>query len=58
VVQPRLGGLVAGLTLPDELARRLDAASPVSLGFPHDFMNATREFVFGAADERFDPASR
>jgi aryl-alcohol dehydrogenase-like predicted oxidoreductase len=48
----------AGLVLPDEAVRRLDAASPVELGFPHDFMKATREFVFGAADERVDSAYR
>jgi aryl-alcohol dehydrogenase-like predicted oxidoreductase len=48
----------AGLVLPDDAVRRLDEASPVSLGFPHDFMRSTREFVFGAADERFDPAPR
>jgi aryl-alcohol dehydrogenase-like predicted oxidoreductase len=63
---PRIHPIVAGssvaqlrdnlgaidVTLPDELVRRLNEASPVSLGFPHDFMRATREFVFGAADER------
>jgi aryl-alcohol dehydrogenase-like predicted oxidoreductase len=48
----------AGLVLPDEVVRRLDQASPVSLGFPHDFMKATREFVFGPADEQVDSAYR
>ena len=48
----------AGLVLPDEVVRRLDQASPVSLGFPHDFMAATREFVFGQADERVDSRYR
>jgi aryl-alcohol dehydrogenase-like predicted oxidoreductase len=48
----------APVTLPAEAVRRLDEASPVTLGFPHDFMRATREFVFGGVDERFDPAAR
>jgi aryl-alcohol dehydrogenase-like predicted oxidoreductase len=42
----------AALTLPADAVRRLDEASPVALGFPADFMEATREFVFGPVDER------
>lgn len=37
----------ATLTLPDELVGRLDDASAIPLGFPHDFIVSTRNFVYG-----------
>ena len=38
--------------LDDEPLRRLDDASALGLGFPHDFIRDTASFVFGAAGER------
>lgn len=35
------------LRLPPEALRRLDEASAVPLGFPHDFIESAREFVYG-----------
>ncbi len=35
------------LVLPDEALTRLDEASAIELGFPHDFIAGTREFVYG-----------
>ena len=40
------------LVLPDEAVARLDEASAVELGFPHDFITGTREFVYGPAGLR------
>jgi len=42
----------AELNLPEEAVRRLDEASAIELGFPLDFIDATRNFVYGAAGER------
>ncbi|MDN3352287.1 aldo/keto reductase [Actinomadura sp. DC4] len=36
--------------LPEEALRRLDEASAIELGFPHDFIGSTKEFVYGAVD--------
>jgi hypothetical protein len=33
--------------LPEAALRRLDEVSAVELGFPHDFLNRGRGFVFG-----------
>jgi hypothetical protein len=30
--------------------RRLDEASAISLGFPHDFIGSTKEFVYVPVD--------
>ena len=38
--------------LDPESLRRLDDASAISLGFPHDFIHDTVGFVYGAAGER------
>jgi aryl-alcohol dehydrogenase-like predicted oxidoreductase len=35
------------LRLPEESLRRLDEASAIELGFPHDFIESSREFVYG-----------
>jgi aryl-alcohol dehydrogenase-like predicted oxidoreductase len=35
------------LRLPEETLRRLDEVSAIELGFPHDFIESTREFVYG-----------
>jgi aryl-alcohol dehydrogenase-like predicted oxidoreductase len=35
------------LVLPDDALARLDEASAIELGFPHDFIAGTREFVYG-----------
>jgi hypothetical protein len=48
-----LGG--TDVQLPAEAIRRLDEASPVTLGFPHDFIAQAREFVYGPLDRRFTP---
>jgi aryl-alcohol dehydrogenase-like predicted oxidoreductase len=39
----------ADLQLPADAVRTLDEASAISLGFPHDFIAETREFVYGPA---------
>jgi aryl-alcohol dehydrogenase-like predicted oxidoreductase len=44
----------ADLRLPDDALRRLDEASAVELGFPHDFIASTRSFVYGPVGERVD----
>jgi aryl-alcohol dehydrogenase-like predicted oxidoreductase len=44
----------AGLELPAAAVRRLDEASAFSLGFPQDFIGASRDFVYGPVDARFD----
>jgi aryl-alcohol dehydrogenase-like predicted oxidoreductase len=38
----------AGLALPADAVRTLDEVSAIELGFPHDFIASTREFVYGA----------
>jgi aryl-alcohol dehydrogenase-like predicted oxidoreductase len=48
-----LGG--TNLELPAKAIQRLDEASPVTLGFPHDFIAQAREFVYGPLDRRFTP---
>ena len=53
----RLDQLVDNLGAVDcqldaESLRRLDDASAISLGFPHDFIRDTASFVYGAAGER------
>lgn len=40
----------ADLQLPAEVVQRLDEVSAIELGFPHDFIAATREFVFGTTE--------
>jgi aryl-alcohol dehydrogenase-like predicted oxidoreductase len=45
----------AGLRLPDEAVARLNEASPVTLGFPHDFIAGARDFVYGPLGARTDP---
>jgi aryl-alcohol dehydrogenase-like predicted oxidoreductase len=39
----------ADLTLPAEEVRSLDEISAIEVGFPHDFIASTREFVYGEA---------
>jgi aryl-alcohol dehydrogenase-like predicted oxidoreductase len=53
----RLDQLVDNLGAVDchldaESLRRLDDASAISLGFPHDFIRETASFVYGAVGER------
>jgi aryl-alcohol dehydrogenase-like predicted oxidoreductase len=38
----------ADLTLPDDEVGALDEVSAIEVGFPHDFIASTREFVYGA----------
>jgi aryl-alcohol dehydrogenase-like predicted oxidoreductase len=45
----------ASLVLPPDALKQLDEVSAIPLGFPHDFMASTREFVYGAAGHSFDP---
>jgi aryl-alcohol dehydrogenase-like predicted oxidoreductase len=45
---------VLDVVLPDDAMARLDAAAPVELGFPHDFIAEVRPWVFGEADGRTD----
>jgi aryl-alcohol dehydrogenase-like predicted oxidoreductase len=48
-----------GLELTDDVVAALDRAAPFSAGFPNDFIESTRPWVFGAADadvERRRPA--
>ncbi len=42
------------VVLPDDALRRLDEASAIELGFPHDFIGSTREFVYGPVGLRVD----
>jgi aryl-alcohol dehydrogenase-like predicted oxidoreductase len=44
----------AELVLPGDALRRLDEVSAIPLGFPHDFISSTREFVYGDAGTLFD----
>ena len=45
------------LHLPDDALRRLDAASAVDMGFPHDFLasDQIRDVVYGDTRERLHP---
>ncbi len=45
------------LQLPDDALRRLDAASAVDMGFPHDFLasDQIRDVVYGDTRERLHP---
>jgi aryl-alcohol dehydrogenase-like predicted oxidoreductase len=38
---------VLSVTLPEKALQRLDEASKIELGFPHDFLVQGRQFVFG-----------
>jgi aryl-alcohol dehydrogenase-like predicted oxidoreductase len=40
------------LELPDEAVQRLESAVEFQRGFPHDFIDATAGWVFGAANDR------
>ena len=40
------------------LVRRLDDAAPFAVGFPSEFIEANRAWVFGAADDRVAPPRR
>jgi aryl-alcohol dehydrogenase-like predicted oxidoreductase len=42
----------AELHLPAEAVARLDKASAIELGFPHDFIDSTQDFVYGDVGER------
>lgn len=44
----------ADRVLPDDAVRRLDEASAIPLGFPHDFIASTAGFVYGEVGERVD----
>jgi aryl-alcohol dehydrogenase-like predicted oxidoreductase len=48
----------ADITLPDELVRRLDAATAIDLGFPSDFYLNGWPRWFGEAPTRLDPRVR
>jgi aryl-alcohol dehydrogenase-like predicted oxidoreductase len=37
----------ADLRLPEDEVRILDEASAIEVGFPHDFITSTRDFVYG-----------
>ena len=45
----------ARLVLPEEVVRRLDEASAISLGFPHDFISGTSAWIYGEAGQRVEP---
>jgi aryl-alcohol dehydrogenase-like predicted oxidoreductase len=42
----------ASLELPVDAVRELDEVSAIPLGFPHDFIASTREFVYGSAGRK------
>jgi aryl-alcohol dehydrogenase-like predicted oxidoreductase len=44
----------ARLMLPADAVRRLDQASELTPGFPHDFIRSTRDVVYGPTSDRFD----
>jgi aryl-alcohol dehydrogenase-like predicted oxidoreductase len=46
------------VTVPDDVARRLDAASAIELGFPHEFYRAGWRDWFGPHLGRLDPRVR
>jgi aryl-alcohol dehydrogenase-like predicted oxidoreductase len=43
-----------GLELPDVAVATLEQAAPFTPGFPNDFIESTRAWVFGAADARVE----
>lgn len=43
------------LALPDDALQRLDEVSAITLGFPYDFIDSTRGFVYGPVGARTDP---
>jgi aryl-alcohol dehydrogenase-like predicted oxidoreductase len=43
------------LELPDDAVATLELAAPFTPGFPNDFIDSTRAWVFGAADARVEP---
>lgn len=45
-------------TLTEEQCRRLDEASAISLGFPHDFLLGARNFIYGETYEQIDQYQR
>ena len=51
-LRDNLGG--GGIELPDEAVSRLEAAAPFTPGFPNDFIDDTRAWVFGPADARVE----
>ncbi len=48
----------ADLTVPDEVAARLDAATAIDLGFPNTFWPANRTSWYGPHLDRLDPRVR
>ncbi|WP_431898839.1 aldo/keto reductase [Nonomuraea sp. bgisy101] len=46
------------LELPEDAVRRLDQVSQIELGFPQDFIEMSRDFVYGPALTRFDRRKR
>ncbi len=46
------------VAIPDGVAARLDAASRIALGFPHDFFRAGRRDWFGPHLDQLDPRVR
>jgi aryl-alcohol dehydrogenase-like predicted oxidoreductase len=46
-----------GVVLPEEAVTRLEQAQPFEVGFPTDFSNDVRGWVFGEANQRLDHSS-
>jgi hypothetical protein len=46
-----------GVVLPEEAVTRLQQAQPFEVGFPTDFSNDVRGWVFGEANQRLDHIS-
>ena len=44
-----------GLDLADDVVSALEEAAPFTAGFPNDFIDSTRAWVFGAADADVEP---
>jgi aryl-alcohol dehydrogenase-like predicted oxidoreductase len=44
-----------GLALSPEVVSRLEEAAPFTAGFPNDFIDSTRDWVFGPKDENVEP---
>lgn len=42
------------LSIPAEITARLDVASAIELGFPHDFVRSARSFVYGGMFKRIE----
>ncbi len=51
-LKDNLGALT--LTLPEPMLDRLERATEIQLGFPHDFLANGRQFVFGETFDRID----